>query len=58
MKKEEREKRNESIKISYESEMNSPYIKGKIQGGSAYCIEKIAKKHKLTVSAIYQILAS
>jgi len=56
MKKEERDKRNEAIKLAYQKEMNSSYIKGESQSGSAYRIERIAKKYGLTVSAIYQIL--
>lgn len=56
MNKEQREKRNKSIKEDYKSELGESYYDGVNQSGSSHVIGKIAKKYKLTVPSVYTIL--
>lgn len=58
MHKHEREKRNASIKETYKIKMDGKEYNPseRKQSGSSYVIQTIAKRFKLTESAIYQIL--
>lgn len=56
MNKEQRIKRNAAIKEAYEIETGEQYEPGKPKSGSSFVIRQIARKHKLTESAIYMIL--